>query len=68
MLIQLDPPIPMTCPKGSGLAYILIDYGIDYDLHWVIFLDANGEIWTYPNREVRAIKNITIGRIVEGEK
>lgn len=64
MLIQLDPPIPMTCPKGSGLAYALIDYGIDYDLHWVIFLDNNGEIWTYPNREVRAVKNITIGRII----
>jgi len=30
-------------------------------LYWVVFLQ-NGEIWTFANYEVRACKNVTIGR------
>ncbi len=62
MLLQLDPPLPMLTPKGPGVAHILIDYGPEFDLHWTIFLDANGECWTYANRDVRAAKNISLGR------
>jgi hypothetical protein len=62
MLLQLDPPIPMLTPKGPGLAHILIDYGPEFDLHWTIFLDVSGECWTYANRDVRASKNISLGR------
>jgi len=63
-MIRLDPPIPLDSPKGSCLAYFLIDYGIETDLHWVTFIDATGECWTWRNRDIRAQKNITIGRIV----
>jgi hypothetical protein len=52
----------MLTPKGPGLAHILIDYGPEFDLHWTVFLDASGECWTYANREVRASKNISLGR------
>lgn len=61
MILQLNPPIPLNCPKGNGLAHFLIDYGVEHDLCWVIFLE-NGEIWTYQNRYVRAEKNITFDR------
>ena len=62
MIHQLDPPLPLQTPKGSGLAHILIDYGPEFDLHWTVFLDENGECWTFRNREVRACRNITLGR------
>lgn len=62
MILQLQPPIPVTCPKGPGLAHFLIDYGIESHIHWVVFLDKNGECWTYQNPEIRAEKNITQGR------
>ena len=61
-MLQLDPPIPMTTPKGEGFAHILLDYGPESDLYWTVLITQTGEIWTYANRHVRAIKNITLGR------
>jgi hypothetical protein len=60
--LQLDPPIPVITPKGDGYAHLLIDYGPEYNLLWVCFLDDSGECWTYDNTQIRAQKNITMGR------
>lgn len=62
MMLRLDPPIPVETPKGGGYAQILLDYGPDYDLMWVVFQDS-GECWTWKNNDIRAVKNITLGRI-----
>ena len=64
MILQLSPPIPVSTPKGSGLAHIVIDYGIEHNLIWTVFLDKNGECWSFPNPEIRAQNNITFGRIL----
>lgn len=62
-IIQLNPPIPLyTATKGAGLAYLVIDYGPEYDLMWVVAINNSGEIWTLNNKEVRAIENITLDR------
>ena len=62
MILQLDPPIPLNTPKGPGIAHFVVDYGAEFNLMWTVFLDDNGECWTFDNREVRACKNITLGR------
>ena len=62
MIVQLNPPLPVITPKGSGIAHMIIDYGPEHNLFWVVFLDSSGECWTYPNQEIRAQKNITLGR------
>ena len=62
MMLQLNPPIPIDTPKGKGVAYLVIDYGLDYDLMWTVFLTESKEIWTFSNKEVRAIPNQTFGR------
>lgn len=64
MILQLNPPLPLGTPKGNGLAHAMIDYGPETDLLWVVFLD-NGEIWTFKNPDVRALKNITMGRTLD---
>lgn len=61
-MLQLNPPLPLWTPKGEGLAHVLIDYGPEMDLYWTVLITATGEIWTFANREVRATKNITLGR------
>jgi len=61
-MLQLNPPLPLLTPKGEGFAHILIDYGPELDLYWTVFITATGEVWTFANREVRASKNITLGR------
>lgn len=62
MILQLNPPIELNTPKGDGLCWFLIDYGIEYNLQWVTVITETGEIWTFENPEVRATKNITMGR------
>lgn len=62
-ILQLDPPVPLDTPRGPGIAHFLIDYGAEHNLMWTVFLDANGECWTFPNPEIRAQKNITMGRV-----
>jgi hypothetical protein len=61
-MLQLDPPIPMNTPKGSGFAYLVIDYGLDYDLCWTVFLTKSKECWSFQNRDIRAVDNITFKR------
>lgn len=63
-MIELRQAIPLNTPKGHGYAYFVADYGIDQDLVWTVFQD-NGEIWSWRNRDVRAVKNITFNRITE---
>ena len=61
-ITQLNPPLPLRTPKGDGLAHMVIDYGPEHHLMWTVFMDATGECWTFPNPEVRAAPNITMGR------
>lgn|SRR5574337_1152692 len=60
MIIQLNPPIPLITPDGKGIAHFMIDYGVEHDLIWVVFLE-DGEIWCFLNKDVRAVENLTIG-------
>jgi hypothetical protein len=65
MILQLNPPIPVTCPKGAGYALFLIDYGQEHHLMWTIAMNDTGEIWTYANPHVRAQKNVTMDRLTK---
>ena len=67
MMLQLNPPLPLTTPKGDGFAHFVIDEGLEHDLFWVVLITATGEIWTYNNRFVRGQKNITAGRLIPTE-
>jgi hypothetical protein len=62
-MLQLNPPIPLSTPKGDGLAWAVIDYGTEFNLMWVVAIDETREIWTFQNYDVRAMKNITMGRL-----
>jgi hypothetical protein len=61
-MLQLNPPLPMETPKGSGLAHFVIDYGPEAHLLWGVFLDEGGACWTVPNPEVRMQSNWTFNR------
>ncbi len=63
-LLQLDPPIPIYIPsrQQTGLAHILIDYGCEHHLVWVVATDQGGEVWSVKNPDVRLQTNFTMGR------
>jgi hypothetical protein len=62
-MIQLNPTIPVTTPKGKGWAFFCVDRSQEHDLEWVVFLDENGECWTFKNSEIRIQKNYTLNRL-----
>lgn len=61
-ITRLDPTIPLSTPKGNGLAHFYIWLGEEHHALWVVCQDATGEWWTWENPEVRGTKNITFGR------
>ncbi len=61
-MLQLNPPIPLVTPKGKGYAHLVVDYGQEHTLLWIVFIDETGECWAFPNPEVRIQKNISMGR------
>jgi hypothetical protein len=65
-LLQLDPPIPVLVKSKDAwvkaMAHVMIDYGFEHDLCWVVFADESRECWTAANRNIRAQENITAGR------
>lgn len=68
MFTQLQTPIPVhVIDKGSGLAFAVIDYGVEHNLIWVTALDDGGEIWCAPNPKVRVTENWTLGRRKDAE-
>lgn len=62
MILQLNPPLPLKTPKGDGWAHLLIDYGQEHDLLWVVFLNKGGECWTVSNRLITMDPNWSLGR------
>jgi len=61
MIIRIDPPIPLTTPRGPAYAHFLIDYGTEHDLLWQVFVKETGESWCIPNRDVRLDANWSLG-------
>ena len=63
MFTQLRTPMPVhVLEKGPGVAFAVIDYGIEHDLIWVTAIGDGGEIWCVPNPKIRMAANWTIGR------
>lgn len=64
MIKQLNPPIPLSTSRGNGYAHLVLDYGIEFHLLWVIFMDSDGSCWTIANPEVRMQQpNPSMGRV-----
>ncbi len=62
VLLQLNPSIPLTTPKGKGLAVLVMDLSEEHHLQWVVIDDVTGEVWCWPNTHVRGQSNVTMGR------
>lgn len=63
MILQLNPSLPVeVVGKGQGECVGWIDYSKEDDLLWIVAMDKTGEVWSVPNRDIRFIKNYSIGR------
>lgn len=57
MMLQLNPPIHVTTPKGEGFALLVIDYGPCLNSIWVVHLFSSGKIIHVESCEVRVMGN-----------
>jgi len=62
VILRLEPPIPLTTPKGKAFAYFLLDYSMDHNLLWICFLRDGGACWTFRNSQIRLEENETMGQ------
>jgi len=66
-MLQLNPQIPVTSPKGPGQALGWIDYSPEHHLLWIVAQDDSGEVWIWANGKVRLRDNPTLGRELKKE-
>jgi len=64
-MLQLSPELPFWHEPSAQLcfAFLVIDYTPDHDLLWVCKMQNSGEIWCVANKELRAVENISLGRL-----
>jgi hypothetical protein len=63
MMLQLEPPVKLRHKDGRKFtALVLLDYGPDYEMLWIGGFEDSGEIWAVPNRELRLVENVSLGR------
>ena len=69
MLVQLHTPVPLDTPRGPAFAHLVIDYGSEFHLIWVCFLNATGAVLVLskPGSEI-AEANPTMGVRDAGQK
>jgi hypothetical protein len=60
---ELQCPLVFNTPKGKATAHFLIDYGIEQDLYWVCFIHKTGECWSYKNKDITIVENISRNRL-----
>jgi hypothetical protein len=53
-MLQLSPTIPVDVKgMGSGEAYVLINYGIDLESQWIVFMDDSGDSVVVANGAIK---------------
>lgn len=62
-MLQLNPPLWLQTPKGIGLSHLVSWDSLEHSLYWTVFDESTGQVWTWPNEQVRAAKNVTADRL-----
>ena len=62
MIHEINNLIWLEMPKGKGVAKFLIDYGVDSDLYWVVFITKTKKCWMFANYDIGVSNNVTLGR------
>lgn len=58
------PPdaLEVDTPRGRGRVWAVTQFGPQTEIVLLVILDGSGELWEFTPREIRATKNLTLGR------
>jgi hypothetical protein len=65
MVYEPHNRIEVETPKGSGIIWLVTEYGHETDTMYTIIINATGEFWQFTHKDIKAKNNITFGRDVK---
>jgi len=60
--------VEVETPKGTGVIWLVTDYGHETDTIYTVIINETGEFWQFAHKDIRCKKNITFGRKIEQRK
>jgi hypothetical protein len=61
-ILEPKQSLEVETPKGKGRVWLVTDYGPETEKLFAVILYESGEIWEFTNKDVKATKNLTMGR------
>lgn len=65
MIYEPTNRIEVTTPKGSGVIWLVTDYGHETDTIYTVIINETGELWQFTHKDIRAKSNITFNRVIK---
>jgi hypothetical protein len=57
--------VEVQTPKGSGIVWLVTEYGHETDTLYTIIINDTGEFWQYTHKDIRAKNNLTYNREIK---
>ena len=55
--------LEVDTPKGRASVWLVTEYGTETEKVFTCIIKETGEIWEFINKDIKAVMNITFGRI-----
>lgn len=59
---EAQQQIEVDTPRGRGRIWLVTDYGAEIEKLFTVILYQSGEVWEFTNKDIKATKNLTMGR------
>jgi hypothetical protein len=57
--------VEVQTPKGSGMIWLVTEYGHETDTLYTVIINETGEFWQYTHKDIRAKNNLTYNREIK---
>jgi hypothetical protein len=57
--------VEVQTPKGSGMIWLVTEYGHETDTIYTVIINDTGEFWQYTHKDIRAKNNLTYNREIK---
>jgi len=64
MIYEPTNRVEVDTPKGSGIIWLVTDYGHETDTIYTVVINETGEFWQFTHKDIRAKNNTTFRRVV----
>jgi hypothetical protein len=62
MIYEPRNRVEVATPKGSGIIWLVTEYGHETDTIYTVIINDTGEMWQFTHKDLIIKNNITFGR------